>query len=49
MAIPLICPLYLTINAGDINADARRHRWSLWYRTAFVLGMNGISASSHDS
>ena len=25
-------------HTGDINTDARRHRWSLWYRTAFALG-----------
>ncbi|MGF6371639.1 hypothetical protein OKW40_004389 [Paraburkholderia sp. RAU6.4a] len=26
-------PLYLAINVGGINIDARRHRWSLRYRT----------------
>jgi hypothetical protein len=35
--IPYPVP-FSNINAGDINTDARRHRWSLWYRTYVCAG-----------
>jgi len=44
-----ICPSYLTINAGGIHIDARRHRGSFEYRTdVFGAALNGIIESGRD-